>query len=223
MYFVEDHKERTLESDKDENLGYCFQNSPGDVAKSHSAIRKCILGWHALTKDMIAPRTMSDMLRNNKVGLDHLAKIGKPVRLSTAYFKPWISRGYQVDLMEEAGVKRLKVDSSVSVKGFLNLAPDQKQNLVRIYHMLRKEHAGGKLDVKRFLQLLGCSSHQRPELCSYYTCFAGDPGLLDTDFECESPAEWCVAADKMRKETGIEPHPTLAAQRSAGRKNAFTM
>jgi len=157
-----------------------------------------------------APRTCTEWNSKMRAANNALGRFAPP-RLSGQYLRPWITRGYMIDLMRKSRVRRVRVDPEITIHGFLRMNPDQHATLQRIYMRFIKR--GDDVNsVKQFVRLFSVRQI-RLELLSMYLCFADDKGFRDEDFNDFDLDAWLTTAAELCAESGVEPRPVLVAQK----------
>lgn len=125
------------------------------------------------------------------------------------YLTGWALRAYLLDIMSMAGNK-LVVDPGVSMTSLMSMNPDKKSHLPRLQKMFLQSEGWEKVKPADFCKALGTG--QRPELLSFFACFAGDVGFQDSDFEDFQARKWWQFAETYFNDHGLEPHPVIVAQ-----------
>jgi hypothetical protein len=127
------------------------------------------------------------------------------------YLTGWTLRAYLLDIMGMGGHK-LTVDSQVSMTSFMTMNPDRKSHLIRLQKMLLQSEGWPTVTPNTFCKALGVQ--QKPELLSFFACFAGDVGFQDSDFEDfdTQVKKWWKFAEQFFDQHGLEPHPAIVAQ-----------
>ena len=201
LFFVEGH-------DDDLDLGWLLD---GSEYPSLSTLTKFVEGVDRLVKAVgQAPRTCSEWRSKMRKVSKALGRRSTP-RLAGNYLRRWSTRGFMIDLMRQSRVRRLQVDTALTLSGFLRMNPDQHGVLNRIYMRCLKR--GDDVDsVNAFVRHFSVKPI-RVELLSMYCCFADDVGFQDNDFHNFNLEAWLAAATELRAETGVEPHPVFVAKR----------
>jgi len=113
----------------------------------------------------------------------------------------WTVRLYMMMLMHMQGIEKVRVDRSCSIRAFLGMNPDHSKHLSKLY----RSNVSTVHSVRDFLALCGWE-HSRPELLSMMTCFAGDRGLKESDFDDAKFSQWCVHRNRLERTLGFAPH-----------------
>ena len=121
------------------------------------------------------------------------------------YTSAWTFRGVMVLRMQQAGVKKLRVDD-IALQTFIRMNPDEGSHMLRVFNANR-----GTIHTTRdFLQHCGV---QRPELLSMEMCLASDRGLDKVDVETEDVRLWRQVEHGLRKRHRMCPHIACIAKR----------
>jgi hypothetical protein len=127
------------------------------------------------------------------------------------YLKGWTLRAYKLDLLGATG-EGLKFDSAATMASFGRMNPDRKSHLCRLHERFLQTLGWDAVSPAGFCKALGVE--RKPELLSFFACFAGDVGFKDSDFEDfeKGVKKWWAFAHAHFKECGVEPHPAIVAQ-----------
>ena len=143
------------------------------------------MGWSVLRAAIPkAPRTCLEWTRSQQSALAALKELKfsvprLPARGDNDYVRLYTCRALMLTMMAAAGVRRLKIDSSMKVQTFCHMNPDQNQYLTRMYWSFRPE------SVEELFDACGCAG-LRPELFSMLACFCGDGALASVHFSAFS-------------------------------------
>jgi hypothetical protein len=181
-------------------------------------LQRLIEAWDRLMSTFIdAPTTCKEWCRKMKEATGLLQKMpGQVPRLPSSseswdsgqkakYTSLWTFRCVMSLRMQQAGVKRLKVDD-LALARFCRMNPDQGTHLVRLFH-------ANRATIHTIRDLLQHCGAQRPELLSMELCLANDRGLDRVDFENIDVESWVRAKDDLRQRHGMCPHIACIAKK----------
>ena len=132
------------------------------------------------------------------------APLSGDVHEKAKYTSAWTFRGVMVLRMQQAGVKKLRVDD-IALQTFIRMNPDEGSHMLRVFNANRCTiHT-----TRDFLQHCGV---QRPELLSMEMCLASDRGLDKVDVETEDVRQWKQAKHDLRKRHRMCPHIACIAK-----------
>ena len=133
---------------------------------------------------------------------------GPVLRLSVAgpdYTSVWTFRGVIVLRMQQAGVKKLKVDN-IGLQTFCCMNPDEAEHMLQLIEECNIETV---TDLVGWLHSHGVS---RPELLSMELRLAGDPSLDELDVSHEDLNQWKRAKHDLQERHRMCPHIACIAK-----------